>query len=132
MKDIGYGIDKDIERAVRDILKSRARSRIYLYLLRKGGAQTSQIIKGTRLHPSTVRETLSDMHEQHLIIREKIKNECIGKNPYLYYPISPMILLQRYITDMECKLKKLATLVSSQSSERKDVFDTRREKGDMP
>jgi sugar-specific transcriptional regulator TrmB len=131
MKDIGNGIDKDIERAVRDILKSRARSRIYLYLLRKGGAQTAQIIKGTRLHPSTVRETLSIMHEQHLVIREKLKNESIGKNPYLYYPISPIILLQRYIADMEFKLNKLATLVSTQASERNNDPNTRREKVDI-
>ena len=131
MKDNRNGIDKDIEQAVRDILKSRARSRIYLYLLRKGGAQTAQIIKGTRLHPSTVRETLSMMHEQHLIIREKLKNESIGKNPYIYYPISPVILLQRYITDMEFKLNKLATLVSTQPSERNKDPDTRKEKVDI-
>ena len=82
--------DKSIERAVNDILKSRARSRIYIFLLRKNGARTEEIIKGTRLHPSTVRETLSKMHENSQIYRKKIKNDSIGKNPYVFYPISPI------------------------------------------
>ena len=80
----GTNRDKSIERAVNDILKSRARSRIYIYLLRKNGARTEEIIKGTRLHPSTVRETLSKMFELNLIYREKIKNDSIGKNPFIY------------------------------------------------
>ena len=70
MKKTGLTRDKSIKKAVHDILKSRARSRIYIYLLRKDGARTEQIIKGVHLHPSTVRETLSKMHEQNLIYRK--------------------------------------------------------------
>ena len=92
----GSNKDKSIEKAVNDILKSRARSRIYIYLLRKNGARSEEIIKGTRLHPSTVRETLSKMHYQKLIFRKKIKNDSIGKNPYIYYAISPLELLKKY------------------------------------
>jgi hypothetical protein len=55
----GSNRDKSIEKAVNDILRSRARSRIYIFLLRKNGAKSEEIIKGTKLHPSTVRETLS-------------------------------------------------------------------------
>lgn len=105
--------DKSIEKAVHEILKSRARSRIYTYLLRKNGAKTEQIIKGTRLHPSTVRETLSKMYEQKLIVRKKIKNGSIGKNPYLYYAISPVKLLQRYASEIEDRLNRLANLAFS-------------------
>ena len=101
---------KKIEKAVDDILQSRARSRIYLYLLRKKGAKTEQIIKGTKLHPSTVRETLSDMYNQKQILRKKIKNDCIGKNPYMYYAISPIILLKRHTSEIEDRLNKLASL----------------------
>ena len=61
MKNAGITRDKSVENAVREILKSRARSRIYMFLLRKEGVITEQIIKGTHLHPSTVRETLSKM-----------------------------------------------------------------------
>ena len=113
MKNAGITRDKSIESTVREILKSRARSRIYIYLLRKNGARTEQIIKGTHLHPSTVRETLSKMHEQKLIYRKKIKNDNIGKNPYIYYAISPVILLKRYSSEMEDRLNKLANLTFS-------------------
>ena len=113
MKKAGITRDKSIESTVREILKSRARSRIYIYILRKNGARTEQIIKGTHLHPSTVRETLSKMHEQKLIYRKKIKNDSIGKNPYMYYSISPVILLKRYSSEMEDRLNKLATLTFS-------------------
>jgi len=104
--------DKNIEKAVRDLLKSRAKSRIYVYLLSKNGARTEQIIKGTRLHPSTVRETLSKMYDQKLILRKKIKNDSIGKNPFIYNPIPPIELLKRYASEIEDRLNKLATLTS--------------------
>jgi len=104
--------EKNIEKAVNDILKSRARSRIYVYLLRKNGARTEEIIKGTKLHPSTVRETLSKMYEQQLIFRRKMQNDSIGKNPYVYYPIPPIELLKRYASEIEDKLNKLAKFTS--------------------
>ncbi len=102
--------DKNIEKTVREILKSRARSRIYTYLLKKNGARADEIIKGTKLHPSTVRETLSKMYIEELIFRRKIKNDTIGKNPYLYYPIPPIELLKRYASEIEERLNKLANL----------------------
>lgn len=105
--------DKSIEKAVNDILKSRARSRIYVYLLGKKGARTEQIIKGTRLHPSTVRETLSKMHNKNLIYRKKIKNDSIGKNPYVYFPIPPIELLKRHAHEIEDRLNKIASLAFS-------------------
>jgi len=110
MRRTGKFRDKNLEQIVHDILKSRARSRIYVYLLRKNGAKTEQIIKGTKLHPSTVRETLSKMYEQKLIIRKKLKNDSIGKNPFIYYPISPIKLLKRHTNEMEDKLNRLAKL----------------------
>ena len=102
----------NIEKTVNEILKSRSRSRIYVYLLSKNGAKTEEIIKGTKLHPSTVRETLSKMYDQQLIFRRKMKNDSIGKNPYVYYPIPPIELLKRYANDIEVRLNKLASLTS--------------------
>ena len=119
MNNTGISRDTNVEKAVREILKSRARSRIYTYLLRKGGVRTKKIIKGTHLHPSTVRETLSKMYEQKLIYREKIKNDSIGKNPYIYYAISPVKLLKRYSSEIENRLNKLASLAFSKE-ERKN------------
>ena len=113
MQKISIAKDKNIEKTVHEILKTTAKSRIYVYLLRKNGAKTEQIIKGTKLHPSTVRETLSSMYYQKLIFREKIKNDCIGKNPYIYYPISPIELLKRHANEIEERLNKLANLALS-------------------
>jgi len=117
----GKKISKNIERSVRDILKSRARSRIYIYLLKNYGAKTEDIIKGTKLHPSTVRETLSKMFEQNQIYRRKKVNEKIGKNPYLYYPIPPIELLKRYTKEIEEKLNKIANLSFSDDENKKSV-----------
>ncbi len=115
MQKIGFSKGKNIEKTVHDILKTRAKSRIYVYLLRKNGAKTEQIIKGTKLHPSTVRETLSTMYNQKLIFREKIKNYSIGKNPYIYYSISPIELLKRHASEIEERLNKLANLAFSKN-----------------
>lgn len=110
MQRSGLKADKNIEKTIHDILKSRAISRIYLYLLRINGAKTEEIIRGTKLHPSTVRETLSKMYSQKLIYRIKIKNENIGKNPFIYYPLPPIELIKRYSQEIENRLNKLANL----------------------
>jgi len=117
MRKVGCNRDKSIEKALNDILKSRAKSRIYLYLLRKNGARTEEIIKGTRLHPSTVRETLSKMHDNSQIYRKKIKNDSIGKNPYIFYPISPIKLIKRHAREIEDRLNKLASLAFPKEKE---------------
>ena len=103
-------IDKNTERAVYELLKSRAESRIYIYLLRKNGARSEDVIKGTKLHPSTVRELLSKMHGQKLIYREKLKNDSIGKNPYFYRAVPPVKLLQRKAKEIEDRLNKIVNL----------------------
>lgn len=103
-------IDRNIETAVHELLDSRAESRIYIYLLRKNGARSDNIIRGTHLHPSTVRELLSKMYAQKVLIRQKIKTESIGKNPYLYFAVSPLVLLQRRVRTIETRLNKIAHL----------------------
>jgi predicted DNA-binding transcriptional regulator len=103
-------IDKNIETAVHELLDSRAESRIYVYVLRKSRARSDEIIRGTKLHPSTVRELLSKMYDNKIIFREKIKTDSIGKNPYLYGAISPIVLLQRRVKIIESRLNKIANL----------------------
>jgi predicted transcriptional regulator len=110
MPKIGVGNNNNLESAIKEILKSRSRSKIYLFLLKKNSAKTDEIIKGTRLHPSTVRETLSKMHYQKIISRKKLKNDSIGKNPYIYYPINPVNLIKKYTSEIENKLNKIANL----------------------
>ena len=110
MKKARSPIDKNIETAVHELLDSRAESRIYVYLLRKNRARSEEIIRGTKLHPSTVRELLSKMYDNKVIFREKIKTDRIGKNPYLYGAVSPIILLQRRVKIIESRLNRIANL----------------------
>ncbi|DAC73147.1 MAG TPA: TrmB family transcriptional regulator [Thermoplasmata archaeon] len=105
-------IDKNIETAVHELLDSRAESRIYVYLLRKNGARSDEIISGTKLHPSTVRELLSKMYAQKVVYRQKIKTPSIGKNPYLYCAVSPLVLLRRRVKIIESRLNKIASLAA--------------------
>ena len=118
MRESKIHIDKSTEKSVREILKSKAEARIYIYLLRKNGARSEEIIKGTKLHPSTVRELLSKMHSQKLIYREKLKNDSIGKNPYLYRAVPPVKLLQKYASEIESRLNKLINLARKDGSSR--------------
>jgi len=103
-------INKNLENAVNELLDSRAESRIYIYLLRKNRARSEEIIRGTKLHPSTVRELLSKMYDNKIISREKIKTDRIGKNPYLYGAVSPLLLLQRRVKIIESRLNTIASL----------------------
>jgi hypothetical protein len=50
------------------------------------------------------------MYENKIIFREKIKTDSIGKNPYLYGAISPIVLLQRRVKIIESRLNKIANL----------------------
>jgi predicted DNA-binding transcriptional regulator len=113
MKKTRSPIDKNIETAVHELLDSRAESRIYVYLLRKNWARSEDIIRGTKLHPSTVRELLSKMYGNKIIVREKLKTEGIGKNPYLYGAVSPLLLLQRRVKVIESRLNTIAKLSGS-------------------
>jgi len=122
MRRLGLLRDKGIEKAVQEILKSRAKTCIYVYLLRKNGAKTEEIIKGTKLHPSTVRETLSRMYDEQQILRKKIKNDSIGKNPFMYYPIPPIELLKTHTDEIEERLNKLASLSSSKKDKKNSRF----------
>jgi len=122
-------IDSTTEKAVRDIFKSKAEARIYLFLLRHQGARSEEIIKGTKLHPSTVRELLSKMYSQHRIYRKKLKNESIGKNPYLYHAVPPLHLLQSYVDQIEYQLTKIANLAVSGKGHQRIVKIIIREQG---
>jgi predicted DNA-binding transcriptional regulator len=121
MRKPGQPPDKSIEKAAQDMLTSPARSRVYVYLLRNNGSTTRDIINGTRLHPSTVRELLSKMFNERQIYRKKIKRGNIGKNPFLYYPVSPIDLLKKHAREIEDRLNKIASLALSRGK----INDTR-------
>ncbi len=124
-------INKNIVTAVNELLDSRAESRIYVYLLRKNGARSEEIIRGTKLHPSTVRELLSKMYDNKIIYREKLKTETIGKNPYLYGAISPVILLQRRVKIIETRLNKIANLTGKTNGSKYVQITINHQRGEL-
>lgn len=87
--------------AISLVVKSKAQSKVYLFLLKNPSARGEEIIKGTNLHPSTVREALSKMHSRGLIMRVKLKNDLIGKNPFIYSAVCPSVLLKQYAKQLE-------------------------------
>jgi len=101
---------KTVENALKEMLNSDAESKIYLFLSHTGGARSDEIATGTKLHPSTVRETLAKMHKKHLVHRRKIKNGLCGKKPYIYYATSPIKILQNYAKKMEKRFNRVASL----------------------
>lgn len=105
-----------LEGAVQDLFDSRAEARIYLFLLRHEGALGEEVIRGTRLHPRTVRELLSRMFAHQVIVRRKLKTDSIGKNPYLYFAVSPVVLLRRRAKTLEQRLNLIASYGSRQET----------------
>ncbi|HEC81867.1 MAG TPA: TrmB family transcriptional regulator [Thermoplasmatales archaeon] len=101
---------KAVENALKYMLNSDAESKIYLFLSNTNGARSDEIAKGTKLHPSTVRETLAKMHKKRLVYRKKIKNSLCGKKPYIYYAASPLKILQNYAKKMEKRFNRIASL----------------------
>ena len=106
-------INKATVLAFQDLFSSSAESKIYVFLLDKKGVQSSDIVRGTRLHPSTVRELLVRMYAQRVIVRKKLKNDHIGKNPYVYHAVSPLRLVKRYSKELEERLNRIVALDDS-------------------
>jgi len=58
------------------------------------------------------------MYDNKVIFREKIKTDSIGKNPYLYGAISPILLLQRRVKIIESRLNTIANLAGTSNGNR--------------
>ena len=110
MRNAGTNKESQLEKTIQEIIQSKAQSKIYLFLLRKHHCKTEDVIKGTRLHPSTVRDALVRMYKNQLIFREKIKTDSIGKNPYVYVPIPPILLIKKHIEELEQRLNSIVNV----------------------
>lgn len=115
-KTRGQRLYQRIDNLIEKIFQSKAKSRVYLFLLLNDGATSEEIVKGTQLHPSTVRDILSKLSDQKIITHEKLKTKKIGKNPYLYHAIPVEELLQKHIQELRrevSKAKQLTFLIKS-------------------
>ncbi len=116
MKEIKIPIpeNEDLDEAMVTVLKffldSEAKSKIYLYLRKKGPSTSQDIAKGSNLYPSSARESLSEMTKKGILTRKKLKTEGAGKKPYIYEAIPPVDLIKKKIGGIESKLNKLLNL----------------------
>ncbi|WP_331232792.1 winged helix-turn-helix domain-containing protein [Natronorarus salvus] len=87
------GFDEGIIDLLSWILDTETRARIYVYLRQEPRATSEEVAEGTGLYPSTVREALSELHEEEVVDREKRESEGAGNNPYEYTAIAPSELV---------------------------------------
>jgi len=119
MKEIKIPLPEreDLDEAMVGVLKffldSEAKSKIYLYLRKKGPSTSQDISKGANLYSSSTREALAEMTKKGTVTREKLETEGIGKKPYIYEAIPPGELIKKKIGGIESKLNKLLNLDSS-------------------
>ncbi len=89
-----------------------AKSKVYLYLLKKKRATAKEIIEEAGLYPTTVREVLTEMVKEGVLEREKLKIENAGRNPYVYNAVSPLKIIKKRITVLEKGVSELLSLDS--------------------
>ena len=95
-----------IEEIMGALFKSEAKARIYIFLVVRGGALAGEIEKGTCLHPSTVREALSEMVRDSYLSRAKTKKGAgAGRTPYSYCAVPIRSILKGYAEALESHLK---------------------------
>ncbi|WP_394346051.1 helix-turn-helix domain-containing protein [Halorussus pelagicus] len=75
------------------VLDTETRARIYVYLRQHPHSTSEEIAEGTGLYPSTVRESLAELHDEEKVERRKRESEGAGNNPYEYTAIAPSDLV---------------------------------------
>ncbi|MFB6299668.1 MAG: helix-turn-helix domain-containing protein [Halobacteriales archaeon] len=92
------------------LLDTETRARIYIYLRQSPGRTSEEIAEGTGLYPSTVREALSELHEEGVVERQKRENEGAGNNPYEYTAIAPSDLIGDIVGQVQSELNTVFNL----------------------
>jgi predicted transcriptional regulator len=109
-EDLDEAIDEALVGLLKFFLDSEAKSKIYLYLRKKGASTSQQIAKGANLYPSSTREALAGMTKSGIVTRQKLETEGTGKKPYVYEAISATELFKSKISGIESKLNELLNL----------------------
>lgn len=103
-------LDEAVVGLVKFFLDSEAKSKIYIYLRKRGASTSMDISKGANLYPSSTREALVSMTKSGIVTRSKLNTEGTGKKPYVYEAISPSELFKTKISGIEAKLNRLLNL----------------------
>jgi predicted transcriptional regulator len=92
------------------LLDTETRARIYVHLRTSPGSTSEEIAEGTGLYPSTVRESLAELHEEEILKREKRKSDGAGNNPYEYTAIPPSELVSGLVGQIQDELNAIVNL----------------------
>ena len=90
-----------------DFWFTEIKAKIYIYLRKAGKSTAEDIVKGTGLYITSVREALSEMHESGVVRREKIEKTGAGKPPYVYEAIPPRELIEKMSDEIQEKLSRI-------------------------
>ena len=92
------------------VLDTETRARIYVYLRQQPDSTSEEIAEGTGLYPSTVRESLAELHSEEKVTREKRESEGAGNNPYEYTAIAPSELVGSIVGQIQDELNTVFNL----------------------
>ncbi len=104
------GFDQGIVDLLSWVLDTETRARIYVYLRQNPGSTSEEIAEGTGLYPSTVRESLAELHEEENVSREKRESSGAGNNPYEYTAIAPSELVGGMVDQVQQQLNTVFNL----------------------
>lgn len=92
------------------VLDTETRARIYVYLRQHPGSTSEEVADGTGLYPSTVREALAELTDEHKLERSKRKSSGAGNNPYEYTAIAPSELVGSVVDEIQDELNTVFNL----------------------
>lgn len=92
------------------LLDTETRARIYIYLRTQPASTSEEIAEGTGLYPSTVRESLAELHQDDVVTRQKRASDGAGNNPYEYTAIAPSDLVGNAVSQLQDQLNAVCNL----------------------
>ncbi|USZ77665.1 winged helix-turn-helix domain-containing protein [Halorussus vallis] len=92
------------------VLDTETRARIYVFLRQQPYSTSEEIAEGTGLYPSTVRESLAELHDEAKVERRKRESEGAGNNPYEYTAIAPSDLVGGIVGQIQDELNTVFNL----------------------
>ncbi|WP_458190445.1 winged helix-turn-helix transcriptional regulator [Haladaptatus sp. NG-WS-4] len=115
------GFDQGIVDLLSWVLDTETRARIFVYLRKHPGSTSEEIAEGTGLYPSTVRESLAELHEEEYVTREKRESAGAGNNPYEYTAIAPSELVGGIVDQVQSELNTVFNLDSHLNDEESEA-----------
>ncbi len=108
-RNMGFD-ENSILQAFIDLKVSEVIAKIYIYLVKVGGATSKQIIEETKLYPSAVRKALSQMYHEGFVKRIKLNNDGVGRKPFLFKPATPKEVVDKLMNRVRERFQKLQYL----------------------